>query len=161
MSDKKNKPDLKIVSSNKKPDENKLTKKQLGFIDSILNGKSLVESYLEHYQVSPKTKNSTIRHMASQLRANPNITQTINKRIEEKKRNNLATEHKIKDHLLNSLLGFINDDTESTANKLKAIEMYGRNLDLWKQNIVIEEKNNSSTEVETRLREKLGKLLEK
>ena len=38
--------------------------------------------------------------------------------------------------------------------------MYGRNLDLWKQNIVIEEKNNSSTEVETRLREKLGKLLE-
>ena len=99
--------------------------------------------------------------MASQLRANPNITQAINKRIEEKKRNNLATEHKIKDHLLNSLLGFINDDTESTANKLKAIEMYGRNLDLWKQNIVIEEKNNSSTEVETRLREKLGKLLEK
>ena len=54
-----------------------------------------------------------------------------------------------------------NTDAESTANKLKAIEMYGRNLDLWKQNIVIEEKNNSSTEVETRLREKLGKLLEK
>ena len=88
MSDKKDKPNLKIVSSNKKPDANKLTKKQLGFIESILDGKSLVESYLENYQVSSKTKNSTIRHMASQLRANPNITQTINKRIEEKKRNN-------------------------------------------------------------------------
>ena len=86
MSDKKDKPKLKIVSSNKKPDNNKLTKKQLGFIESVVNGKSLIESYLENYQVSSKTKNSTIRHMASQLRANPNITQAINKRIEEKKR---------------------------------------------------------------------------
>ena len=42
MSDKKDKPKLKIVSSNKKPDNNKLTKKQLGFIESVVNGKSLI-----------------------------------------------------------------------------------------------------------------------
>ena len=161
MSDKKDKPNLKIVSSNKKPDANKLTKKQLGFIESILDGKSLVESYLENYQVSSKTKNSTIRHMASQLRANPNITQTLNKRIEEKKRINLVSDIKKEELILNKLTEFMNNEDFSDSARVRSAELIGKHYKLFTDVTEVTNKDKSAIEVEQQLREKLGKLLEK
>ena len=161
MSDKKDKPNLKIVSSNKKPDANKLTKKQLGFIESILDGKSLVESYLENYQVSSKTKNSTIRHMASQLRANPNITQTLNKRIEEKKRINLVSDIKKEELILNKLTEFMNNEDFSDSARVRSAELIGKHYKLFTDVTEVTNKDKSALEVEQQLREKLGKLLEK
>ena len=161
MSDKKDKPNLKIVSSNKKPDTNKLTKKQLGFIESILDGKSLVESYLENYQVSSKTKNSTIRHMASQLRANPNITQTLNKRIEEKKRINLVSDIKKEELILNKLTEFMNNEDFSDSARVRSAELIGKHYKLFTDVTEVTNKDKSTIEVEQQLREKLGKLLEK
>jgi phage terminase small subunit len=155
------KPNLKIVSSNKKPDENKLTKKQLGFIESILDGKSLVESYLENYQVSSKTKNSTIRHMASQLRANPNITQTLNKRIEEKKRINLVSDIKKEELILNKLTEFMNNEDFSDSARVRSAELIGKHYKLFTDVTEVTNKDKSTVEVEQQLREKLGKLLEK
>ena len=161
MSDKKDKPKLKIVSSNKKPDNNKLTKKQLGFIESVVNGKSLIESYLENYQVSSKTKNSTIRHMASQLRANPNITQAINKRIEEKKRINLVTDIKKEELILNKLTEFMNNEDFSDSARVRSAELIGKHYKLFTDVTEVTNKDKSTVEVEQQLREKLGKLLEK
>ena len=161
MSDKKDKPNLKIVSSNKKPIENKLTKKQLGFIESVVNGKSLIESYLENYQVSSKTKNSTIRHMASQLRANPNITQAINKRIEEKKRINLVTDIKKEELILNKLTEFMNNEDFSDSARVRSAELIGKHYKLFTDVTEVTNKDKSTVEVEQQLREKLGKLLEK
>ena len=161
MSDKKDKPKLKIVSSNKKPDNNKLTKKQLGFIESVVNGKSLIESYLENYQVSSKTKNSTIRHMASQLRANPNITQAINKRIEEKKRINLVTDIKKEELILNKLTEFMNNEDFSDSARVRSAELIGKHYKLFTDVTEVTNKDKSTIEVEQQLREKLGKLLEK
>ena len=161
MSDKKDKPKLKIVSSNKKPDNNKLTKKQLGFIESVVNGKSLIESYLENYQVSSKTKNSTIRHMASQLRANPNITQAINKRIEEKKRINLVSEIKKDEMILQKLTEFMNNEDFSDSARVRSAELIGKHYKLFTDVTEVTNKDKSTVEVEQQLREKLGKLLEK
>ena len=161
MPDKKDKPKLKIVSNNKKPDDNKLTKKQLGFIECVVNGKSLIESYLENYQVSSKTKNSTIRHMASQLRANPNITQAINKRIEEKKRINLVTEIKKEELILNKLTEFMNNEDFSDSARVRSAELIGKHYKLFTDVTEVTNKDKSTVEVEHQLREKLGKLLEK
>ena len=161
MPDKKDKPKLKIVSSNKKPDNNKLTKKQLGFIESVVNGKSLIESYLENYQVSSKTKNSTIRHMASQLRANPNITQAINKRIEEKKRINLVSEIKKEEMILQKLTEFMNNEDFSDSARVRSAELIGKHYKLFTDVTEVTNKDKSTVEVEQQLREKLGKLLEK
>ena len=161
MPDKKDKPKLKIVSNNKKPDDNKLTKKQLGFIESVVNGKSLIESYLENYQVSSKTKNSTIRHMASQLRANPNITQAINKRIEEKKRINLVTDIKKEELILNKLTEFMNNEDFSDSARVRSAELIGKHYKLFTDVTEVTNKDKSTVEVEQQLREKLGKLLEK
>ena len=161
MSDKKDKPKLKIVSSNKKPDNNKLTKKQLGFIESVVNGKSLIESYLENYQVSSKTKNSTIRHMASQLRANPNITQAINKRIEEKKRINLVSEIKKEEMILQKLTEFMNNEDFSDSARVRSAELIGKHYKLFTDVTEVTNKDKSTVEVEQQLKEKLGKLLEK
>ena len=161
MPDKKDKPKLKIVSNNKKPDDNKLTKKQLGFIESVVNGKSLIESYLENYQVSSKTKNSTIRHMASQLRANPNITQAINKRIDEKKRINLVTDIKKEELILNKLTEFMNNEDFSDSARVRSAELIGKHYKLFTDVTEVTNKDKSTVEVEQQLREKLGKLLEK
>ena len=139
----------------------KLTKKQLGFIESVVNGKSLIESYLENYQVSSKTKNSTIRHMASQLRANPNITQAINKRIEEKKRINLVTDIKKEELILNKLTEFMNNEDFSDSARVRSAELIGKHYKLFTDVTEVTNKDKSTVEVEQQLREKLGKLLEK
>ena len=60
MSDKKDKPKLKIVSNNKNPDKNKLTAKQLGFVKSLVygdeenpNGMTLSQAYKKIIQFHP------------------------------------------------------------------------------------------------------------
>ena len=71
---------------------NKLTSKQIGFCrDVVKNNMSLIEAYIKNYNVSPKTKNGTIRNMASRLKANPMITLTIDKMLKEEDELNFLT----------------------------------------------------------------------
>ena len=107
MSDKKDKPKLKIVSSNKNLDKNKLTAKQFGFVKSLVygdeenpNGMTLSQAYKKNYSVSPNTKASTIRDMASKLKANPYISHMILKLTEEKSKRNIVTDIKKEEMIL-------------------------------------------------------------
>jgi len=162
MSDKKDKPKLKIVSSNKNPDKNKLTAKQLGFCkDLVHNNMTLIDAYRNNYEVSDKTKNNSLRAMASKLRAMTNITLTINKMLEEKETLNKMTDIKKEELILNKLTEFMNNEDFSDSARVRSAELIGKHYKLFTDVTEVTNKDKSTVEVEQQLREKLGKLLEK
>ena len=162
MSDKKDKPKLKIVSNNKNPDKNKLTAKQLGFCkDLVNNNMTLIDAYRNNYEVSDKTKNNSLRAMASKLRAMANITLTINKMLEEKETLNKMTDIKKEELILNKLTEFMNNEDFSDSARVRSAELIGKHYKLFTDVTEVTNKDKSAIEVEQQLREKLGKLLEK
>ncbi len=162
MSDKKDKPKLKIVSSNKNPDKNKLTAKQLGFCkDLVYRNMTLIDAYRNNYDVSDKTKNNSLRAMASKLRSMDNITLTINKMLEEKETLNKMTDIKKEEMILQKLTEFMNNEDFSDSARVRSAELIGKHYKLFTDVTEVTNKDKSTVEVEQQLREKLGKLLEK
>ena len=162
MSDKKDKPKLKIVSNNKTPNKNKLTAKQLGFCkDLVYNNMTLIGAYRNNYDVSDKTQNNSLRAMASKLRSMDNISLTINKMLEEKDRLNKMTDIKKEELILNKLTEFMNNEDFSDSARVRSAELIGKHYKLFTDVTEVTNKDKSTVEVENQLREKLGKLLEK
>tara|TARA_B100000927_G_scaffold57669_2_gene44546 strand:- start:1404 stop:1928 length:525 start_codon:yes stop_codon:yes gene_type:complete len=172
MSDKKDKPKLKLVSSNKvkKSSKPELTAKQLGFCKDIVGmGKdkdgnpkkpmSLVDAYVANYNVSPKTKNNTIRDMASKLKANPLITHTIARMYDELKQINKVSAIKKEEVIIRKLEEFMNNEEFSDTARVRSAELIGKSLSMFTNVTEIKESDKSSVEVEQQLREKLSKLL--
>jgi len=172
MSDKKDKPKLKLVSSNKvkKSSKPELTAKQLGFCKDIVGmGKdkdgnpkkpmSLVDAYVANYNVSPKTKNNTIRDMASKLKANPLITHTISRMYDELKQINKVSAIKKEEVIIRKLEEFMNNEDFSDTARVRSAELIGKSLSMFTNVTEIKESDKSSVEVEQQLREKLSKLL--
>ena len=172
MSDKKDKPKLKLVSSNKvkKSSKPELTAKQLGFCKDIVGmGKdkdgnpkkpmSLVDAYVANYNVSPKTKNNTIRDMASKLKANPLITHTISKLYNEQMQINKVSAIKKEEVIIRKLEEFMNNEEFSDTARVRSAELIGKSLSMFTNVTEIKESDKSSVEVEEQLREKLSKLL--
>ena len=172
MSDKKDKPKLKLVSSNKvkKSSKPELTAKQLGFCKDIVGiGKdkdgnpkkpmSLVDAYVANYNVSPKTKNNTIRDMASKLKANPLITHTISRMYDELKQINKVSAIKKEEVIIKKLEEFMNNEEFSDTARVRSAELIGKSLSMFTNVTEIKESDKSSVEVEEQLREKLSKLL--
>ena len=172
MSDKKDKPKLKLVSSNKvkKSSKPELTAKQLGFCKDIVGmGKdkdgnpkkpmSLVDAYVANYNVSPKTKNNTIRDMASKLKANPLITHTITKLYNEQMQINKVSAIKKEEVIIKKLEEFMNNEEFSDTARVRSAELIGKSLSMFTNVTEIKESDKSSVEVEQQLREKLSKLL--
>ena len=166
MTNKKDKPKLKIVSSNKNPDKNKLTAKQLGFVKSLVygdeenpNGMTLSQAYKKNYSVSPKTKASTIRDMASKLKANPYISHMILKLTEEKSKRNIVSEIKKEEMILQKLTEFMNNEDFSDSARVRSAELIGKHYKLFTDVTEVTNKDKSTTEIEYELKEKLSKLL--
>mgnify|MGYP001207472598 FL=1 len=172
MSDKKDKPKLKLVSSNKvkKSSKPELTAKQLGFCKDIVGmGKdkdgnpkkpmSLVDAYVANYNVSPKTKNNTIRDMASKLKANPLITHAISRMYDELKQINKVSAIKKEEVIIRKLEEFMNNEEFSDTARVRSAELIGKSLSMFTNVTEIKESDKSSVEVEQQLREKLSKLL--
>ena len=167
MADKKdkNKPKLKLVSSNKqsprpKPNGSELTAKQLGFCKDIVHGgMTLIDAYRNNYNVSDDIKGNTLRMLASRLRARDNIGITIDRMLMEKQQLNKMQEVKKEEVILNKLMQFAEDDNINDAVRVRSLELLGKNLGLWTDNISIEEKDKTSTEIEHELKAKLKSLL--
>ena len=162
MSDKKDKPKLKIVSNNKTPNKNKLTAKQLGFCkDLVYNNMTLIDAYRNNYNVSKDIKGNTLRMLASRLRAKDNIGITIDRLLLEKQNLNKMSEIKKEELILNKLTEFMNNEDFSDSARVRSAELIGKHYKLFTDVTEVTNKDKSTVEVEQQLREKLGKLLEK
>ena len=162
MSDKKDKPKLKLVSSNKKDDvsSSKMTAKQIGFCkDVVNNGMTLIDAYRNNYNVSPDIKSNTLRMLASRLRSRDNIGIFINQLIKDKENRNKMSEHTKQELIIRKLEEFMNNEEFSDTARVRSAELIGKSLSMFTNVTEIKESDKSSVEVEQQLREKLSKLL--
>ena len=120
---------------------------------------SLVDAYVANYNVSPKTKNNTIRDMASKLKANPLITHTITKLYNEQMQINKVSAIKKEEVIIRKLEEFMNNEEFSDTARVRSAELIGKSLSMFTNVTEIKESDKSSVEVEQQLREKLSKLL--
>ena len=173
MSDKKdNKPKLKLVSDNdgsKSKDKkskvvgSELTAKQMGFCrDIVFNDMTYIDAYRNNYNVSEKTKGNSLRAMASKLRADANITLTINKLIEQKQQLHRMQEVKRTDIILEKIEKMADDVNVTDAVRLKGLELLGKHHGLFTDVLKVDDKRDrSSVEIENELLNKLNTIISK
>ena len=173
MTDKKDdKPNLKLVSDNdsrnSKTKKSKviggdLTAKQMGFCrDIVFNDMTYIEAYRNNYNVSDNIKSNSLRAMASKLRADVNITLTVNRLLEQKNSLHRMNEVKRSDVLLGKIEKMADDVNITDSVRLKALEMLGKNMGLFTDIIKVDDKRDrTSNEIETDLLTKLNSIISK
>lgn len=173
MTDKKeDKPKLKLVSDNdsrnSKDKKSKviggdLTAKQMGFCrDIVFNDMTYIEAYRNNYNVSDNIKSNSLRAMASKLRADVNITLTVNRLLEQKNSLHRMNEVKRSDVLLGKIEKMADDVNITDSVRLKALEMLGKNMGLFTDIIKVDDKRDrTASEIETDLLTKLNSIISK
>lgn len=112
---------------------NKLTNKMISFIDAYFGEAQLNATkayHLSDYVITTKNK-STIDKNVSELMANKLVRAEIDRRMAKRQqRSEVKAEY-----LLNKLIEIIDDnsDSEKTTDRLRAIELAGKSIALWKE----------------------------
>mgnify|MGYP003642817722 FL=1 len=177
MSDKKdNKPKLKLVSNNNgersKAKTSKvigadLTSKQMGFCRDIVGingaiGMTLVDAYRNNYNVSKDIKPNSLRAMSSKLRADVNITLTINKLLEHKEQLSRANMAKRSDVILDKIEKMADDVNVADQVRLRGLELLGKHHGLFTDVIKVDDaREKTSDEIQDELVTRLNSLLNK
>ena len=161
------KPRLKLVSNNKKDfketkkKDQPITAKQLEFARLVAE-ESLTSSdaYRRVYNVSPSTKDNTIWNMASELMANPKVTnriKLIQRRMDEDK---LTRAVRREEYVLKKLTEEV-EHGDQASNRLKALHLLGQTVQMFGNKLEVETKqaDKTSEEITEELKDKLSKLL--
>lgn len=130
----------------------KLTPKMVEFIDQYLvyqNGPEAVR------HTSYKTKNP--HRMASELLAHPLVREEIQRRLDKRSQ---SAEVKA-EYLIGKLLDFIEDDEIKPADKLRAIELAGKSIALWKERQEISGPNGEAIKHEQAIKENVDNFTNK
>tara|TARA_R100000935_G_scaffold1204_1_gene3856 strand:- start:1531 stop:2064 length:534 start_codon:yes stop_codon:yes gene_type:complete len=177
MTDKKdNKPNLKLLNGGKSNQDKtkrtsavgvELTAKQLGFCKDIVGtggkkGMTLVDAYRNNYNVSKDIKGNSLRAMSSKLRADVNITLTINRLLDQKDSLQRMQTVSLGEQIIQDLLAFSKDENITDSVRVKSLELVGKNLGLWTDKIEVDNKQDrSSADIEHDLIGKLNALIKK
>jgi len=161
------KPKLKLVSDNKKDfketkkKDQPMTAKQLEF-SRLIAEESLTstDAYKRVYSVSPSTKDNTIWNMASELMANPKVTnriKAIQRRMDEDK---LTRAVRREEYVLKKLTEEV-EQGDQASNRIKALSLLGQSVNMFGNKLEVETKQTDKTseEITEELKDKLSKLL--
>jgi len=161
------KPNLKLVSNNKKDfketkkKDQPMTAKQLEF-SRLIAEESLTstDAYKRVYSVSPSTKDNTIWNMASELMANPKVTnriKAIQRRMDEDK---LTRAVRREEYVLKKLTEEV-EQGDQASNRIKALSLLGQSVNMFGNKLEVETKQTDKTseEITEELKDKLSKLL--
>ena len=177
MTDKnKDKPKLKLVSDNDSRNNKTkksnviggdLTEKMRGFCYDVVGkngqkGMSLVEAYRNNYNVSKDIKGNTLRMLASRLRAKDNIRIFIDHLLEQKASLHRMNEVKRTDVILNKIEAMADDINVTDAVRLKGLELLGKHHGLFTDVLKVDDnRDRSSTEIESELLKRLNSIISK
>ena len=157
MTDKTEKPDLKIVKK-----EPELTIKQRAFVDEIIKGKlgSYKEAYAKVYDVT-LTKTGKIPKWveveASKLVANPKIALSLHKAIERKETSAVASSLRTRNYVLERLMKE-SKEADSDSARITALSLLGKTVNLFSDTIEIKEARDSE-DIEEEIEAKIVALL--
>ena len=143
------------MKSSKRP----LTGKQKSFADFIASGGSLTDSYRHAYNAD-NMKPHTVRCEASLLMAHPGVTARVETRRALNERALIACSVSDKDKVLTKLRDMV-DNGDSHANQLRAVELLGRTVGIFKSDQEQTDKPRTTAELQKELQEILGQVLDK
>jgi len=122
----------------------KLSPKMQLFIEEFMVDQNASAAVL---RAGYKTRNQN--RMASELMRHPLVAEEIERRMSEK-------QEKIElraDYLVNKLINIIEKDDEKTADQLRAIELAGKTLALWRERQEVTGADGEAIEMQQRIRE--------
>ena len=157
MTDKTEKPDLKIVKK-----DTDLTIKQRAFVDEIIRGKlgSYKEAYAKVYDVT-LTKQGKIPKWveveASKLVANPKIALSLHKAIQRKEDTAVASSLRTRNYVLERLMKE-SKEADSDSARITALSLLGKTVNLFSDTIEIKEARDSE-DIEEEIEAKIVALL--
>ena len=146
--------------------DKKLTGKQMNFAKCAARGdKSLAQCYRESYQCSSSTTSQSIRTSASRLAKDPHVARTIESIKSQIERNFHSSQLSRKERILKvldqTIAGELSKDSSvMDSNRISAIQLMGKHLNLWGNETVVVQDRDSET-LRDELAARLSKLLEK
>lgn len=146
------------VTSKTKKKANSLTPKQLHFVRCIAQGMTQADSYREAYN-SKNMSNQNIYEEASRLMANPKISTRVATLIASKEAAITRSTVGLRKKVLDKLEDFMDSADKEDGNKIRAAELLGKSIGLFKE--VIEDnrdKQRTPEELTAILEAKLLKL---
>ena len=144
-----------------------LTSKHMGFYKDIVGingaiGMTLVDAYRNNYNVSKDIKGNSLRAMSSKLRADVNITLTVNRLLAQKDSLQRMQTVSLGEQIIQDLLAFSKDESITDSVRVKSLELVGKNLGLWTDKIEVDNKQDrSSADIEHDLIGKLNAMIKK
>jgi hypothetical protein len=139
-------------SSKKKTPVRKLTSKQLHYCQCRLNGMNQSDSYREAYNTK-NMANVTIHAEASRMEANPLVAARIDYIIGQKDKAFIRSAVSLKDKVLSKLEHFMDTATPQDSSKIRAAELLGKSIGLFKEVIESNRYDDKSPEELTELLE--------
>jgi phage terminase small subunit len=141
---------------------NSLTPKQLHFCRAVVSGQTLSDSYREAYSAGNMSA-ASIHTEASMLMSNPMITQRVERLQRQKDRAVVVSSITDRERVLDKLRATL--DTHEggpvVTAQLRAAELLGRTMGLFKDVQQVQEKPRTAAEVAAELEERLAALEEK
>ena len=120
-----------------------LTPKQLHFCRCVAAGMGQAESYRESHAVTATGKSATHREAASRLMARDDIRARVDALVKQRERSLLASALSDKTRVLSRLRDWM-DGSDSTSNQLRAAELLGKSVGLFKD--VVETTDSRSSD---------------
>ena len=157
MTDKTEKPDLKIVKK-----ETDLTMKQRAFVEEIIKGKlgSHIEAYMKIYDVALTKSGKTPKHAhvdCSVLMSNPKIALAIRKGMDRKETSSVASSLRTRSYVLERLMKESKEAVSDSA-RISALSLLGKTVNLFSDTIEIKEARDSN-DIEADIEAKIVALL--
>ena len=155
---KDKKPALELVKTG-----NSLTIKQQAFVDEIIKGKlgSYQEAYAKAYDVQ-LTKKGTIPKWveveASRLVCNPKISLSIQRALEKKETNAVASSLRTRNYVIEELYRQ-SKEADTSASQVRSLELLGKSIGLFSDVLETKEARQSS-DIEAEIEDKINRLLE-
>lgn len=137
--------------------ETGLTQKQEAFVQGIVDGKSLSDSYRDAYDVSGMTA-KTVHEEACRLVANPKITarlQQINREKEEARRMLMVTDAAAAVETFRLMMAKADTD----ASKIRAAELLAKAAGVFTEKVEFEDKTDRTvSDLEQAIKDRLARL---
>lgn len=122
----------------------KLTAKQLHFCRCVASGMSQAAAYREAYDVKPESKPESQQVNASKLMADDRVRQRVEYLIRQKEAGLQASAVSDRERVLGKLRHFIDNAEPSDSAKLRAAELLGKSVGLFRD--VVETSSAKSSE---------------
>lgn len=122
----------------------KLTPKQLHFCRVVASGESQAKAYREAYDVGPDTKSATIHEAASRLMRRAEVRARVEYLVRQKEAGMAASALSDREKVLSKLRHMLDNASPSDGNKLRAAELLGKTVGLFKD--VVETQQGKTSE---------------